>query len=292
MSNKQQPSIIITIDVEDWFQVENFKPWITKKSWNSREFRVEKNCHRLLDLFDEVPGVKVVTTFFILGWIAEKYPGIVREIVKRGHEVASHGFNHDLCTDLTPKVLLKDLIRSRECLEDIMGRQVQGYRAPSFSINNKILELVEQAGYAYDSSYNSFDHHGRYGKIDTQGKPCRGISIQVNDHFCELPVSNLESCGHTVPLGGGGYFRLFPFFLWRQGVKNILNRHGAYLFYMHPWEIDPEQPRVSQASPGFRFRHYVNLSTTVTKLTALIKAFDHCDFTTCSRYLGIGDKQI
>ncbi|MFK5954680.1 MAG: DUF3473 domain-containing protein [Desulfobacterium sp.] len=279
-------TILLTVDVEDWFQVENFKPWISRSSWNGRELRVEQNCHRLLDLFEGVPGVRVRATFFILGWIAERLPGLVQEIVSRGHEVASHGVNHELCTSLSPRTLFNDLDRSRKVLEDLIGVQVLGYRAPSFAISNQILSLVDKAGYAYDASYNSFEHHGRYGKIDIRGKPRQGIAIEINGHFRELPVSNLNLSTHTVPLGGGGYFRLFPFLLWQQGVHRILAREGVYHFYMHPWEVDPDQPRVRRASAGFRFRHYVNLGTTSTKLSAMIKAFDHCKFATCSQYLG------
>jgi len=212
MTNKQAFSILITVDVEDWFQVENFKPWIAHTSWDSRDLRVEKNCHRLMDLFDSIPGVRVRATFFILGWIAVRLPKLVKEIQRRGHEVASHGFGHDLCTHLSRKYLLEDLIRSRKILEDITGNPVKGYRAPSFAINNEILFLIEQSGYAYDSSYNSFDGHGRYGSIDVAGKKRNGIAIEFSDTFQELPVSNFVFKDKTFPLGGGGYFRLFPFF--------------------------------------------------------------------------------
>lgn len=287
MPNKQERSILITVDVEDWFQVENFKPWISYGSWDIRELRVEKNCHRLMDLFDDVPGVRVRATFFILGWIALRLPGLVKEIERRGHEVASHGLRHELCTRLARKDLLTDLIRSRKLLEDITGNPVKGYRAPSFAINNEILELVEKSGYAYDSSYNSFDGHGRYGSIDIAGKKRKGIAIEFSDGFCELPVSNLVLKSRVLPLGGGGYFRLLPFLFFKRGIQYLLRTDNTFVFYMHPWEIDSNQPRVGDASMGFRFRHYVNLERTEHKLRALITSFRHCDFMTCSNLLDI-----
>lgn len=279
--------ILITVDVEDWFQVENFKAWISRESWPRRELRVEKNCNRLMDLFDEIPGVQVRATFFILGWIAERLPDLVREIEKRGHEVASHGFDHDLCTALSPGALREDLDRSRKCLEDITGSRVIGYRAPSFAVTDEILEVIKHSGYLYDSSYNSFDAHGRYGTINIKGKKQTGGAIQMADTFHELPVSNFSWNHRTIPLGGGGYFRLFPGWIFRLGVKQVLKRQNAFVFYMHPWEIDADQPRVIQASPGFRFRHYVQLDQTEQKLAALIRTFRTCSFQTCAGYLGV-----
>ncbi|SMC50490.1 polysaccharide deacetylase family protein, PEP-CTERM locus subfamily [Desulfocicer vacuolatum DSM 3385] len=280
-------TILITVDVEDWFQVENFKPWIARSSWHSRELRVEQNCHRLLDLFDGVSGGKVRATFFILGWIARKCPDLVKEIANRGHEVASHGVDHELCTKMTDKALFHDLVRSRKLLEDIISLPVVGYRAPSFAINDKILNIVEQSGYLYDSSYNSFNRHGRYGIIDTDRKHVNGISLRLSDAFHELPVSNLVLSDQVIPMGGGGYFRLLPFFAIKQGVRWILKKQAAYVFYIHPWELDPDQPRVNQAHGGFRFRHYINLADTQEKLTKLIRSFSYCDFKTCSGFLGL-----
>ena len=280
-------TILLTVDVEDWFQVENFKPWISKSSWDGRELRVEKNCHGLLDLFDGVTGVRVRATFFILGWIAQKCPDLVKEILTRGHEVASHGLDHELCTAMTPRALFNDLEKSRKMLEDLTGNRVAGYRAPSFAINDEILGIIEKSGYLYDSSYNSFERHGRYGTIDAGKGQRNGIAIQLSDNFQELPVGNLVVAGQTIPLGGGGYFRLFPFFLLKQGIRAILKKQGAYVFYVHPWELDPDQPRVSQAHRGFRFRHYVNLGKTQEKLDLLLRSFGYCDFSTCSHFLGL-----
>ncbi len=287
MPDKQVFSILLTVDVEDWFQVENFKPWIAYDSWDSRELRVEQNCHRLMDLFDSIPGVSVRATFFVLGWIALRLPRLVKEIQRRGHEVASHGFSHDLSTHLSRKDLLGDLIYSKKLLEDLTGNLVKGYRAPSFAINNEILSLIEDSGYAYDSSYNSFAGHGRYGSIDVTGKKCNGIAIEISEGFSEIPVSNLVLKDRVFPLGGGGYFRLLPFSFFKHGIRHVLKTKNAFVFYMHPWEIDAEQPRVVQASAGFRFRHYINLERTEKKLRALISSFRACKFFTCSGFLGL-----
>lgn len=277
-------SILLTFDVEDWFQVENFKPYIEFSTWNSFELRVEKSTRVILALLDSFP-FKPKATFFILGWIAEKLPGLVREIQKLGHEVASHGTNHHLCTFLGEKELLQDLMDSRKQLEEITGHKISGYRAPSFAVSDAILQLIEKAGYTYDSSYNSFSAHGRYGIIDlSRAKKEEGL-FKTSDHFYELPLSNLNLFGKIFPLGGGGYFRLYPFALFKWGMKSILEKENCFTFYAHPWEFDPDQPRVEQASPGFRFRHYINLDKTETKLGALIDTFSDCDFITCSEYI-------
>ncbi|MDX9785242.1 MAG: DUF3473 domain-containing protein [Desulfobacterales bacterium] len=279
-------TILLTIDVEDWFQVENFKSVIPYATWNDRELRVERNTHRLLDLFDAV-DLNPKTTFFILGWIAKQLPHLVKEIHNRGHEVASHGFAHELCTKIQPSEFKEDLIGSKHFLEDLIGAPVIGYRAPSFSINMDLLRIIEDCGYQYDSSYNSFGMHGRYGKVDFSGFRKTGIAYAVSDSFHELPVSNLTLNKHVLPWSGGGYFRLMPFSLFKLGVKKILNNTSAYLFYMHPWEIDPNQPRVTGIPRSYQFRHYVNLQKTYARLYRFIKAFNHCQFITLRDYLNM-----
>ena len=326
-------SILITVDVEDWFQVENFKQHIPFSSWDSRELRVEKNTHRLLDLFDSAalhnqqpttnntPPKKICATFFVLGWLAERLPNLIREIHTRGHEVASHGYLHNLCNLESKEDLRKDLVESKKLLEDIIGAPVVGYRAPSFSVTNDILKMIEDCGYQYDSSYNSFEMHGRYGKLTVDNYPQKGIAYQVSESFYELPISNLKpfsqkfyngngtvnSAGPTnlsssseptthnkqsliLPFGGGGYFRLMPFAVFKHGVKHILKKENAYLFYMHPWEIDPNQPRVESAPPFFKFRHYINLAETYKKLQRLLCTFNNYYFCTCSEFL-VGPKK-
>ena len=281
----------MTFDVEDWFQVENFKEYIPFSSWNDRELRVEKNIHLILDLLDSF-SFQPKATFFILGWIAEKLPGMVREIHKRGHEVASHGTLHHLCTSLSFKELEQDLKSGKTILEDIISHDVYGYRAPSFAINNNILKIIRDAGHVYDSSYNSFAMHGRYGTIDASCKNKKGIAYKISDNFFELPISNLSINKRIFPLGGGGYFRLIPFPLFKLGMNQVLNKDKAFLFYSHPWEFDPYQPKVEQASTGFKFRHYINLNKTQKKFESMIKNFHNSQFATCIDYLKLKNSEI
>jgi polysaccharide deacetylase family protein (PEP-CTERM system associated) len=288
-------SVLITIDVEDWFQVENFKPWIAFSDWSSLELRVETNIHRLLDLFESTGNVRA--TFFILGWIANRLPHLLREILARGHELASHGDNHQLSSRLSAGELKRDLSDSKKRIEDIGGTAVEGFRAPSFSISAAALEWIARIGYRYDSSYNSFSLHGRYGKIGLEGCARVGAAYRLGENFFEIPLSNmpLPALGRLarpgrlnhacLPWGGGAYFRFLPLKVFLWGVRRILNRDGAYIFYMHPWEVDPGQPRVSAASLGRRLRHYTQLRATISRLEKMIRHFRHCRFVTCREYL-------
>ncbi len=286
MKNKTpNKSILLTFDVEDWFQVENFKGYIPFSSWPSFDLRVETNTHTILDLLDSF-DFRPKATFFILGWIAKRVTDLVRQIHNRGHEVASHGISHYLCTHQSLGELSEDLSASKKLLEDLTGEGVYGYRAPSFAVNDKILELIQRAGYLYDSSYNSFAMHGRYGRLDLSQAEKQGAAFELFPDFFELPVSNLSLGTRIFPLGGGGYFRLIPFQLFKQGMKSVLNKDDAFVFYSHPWEFDPDQPRVKQASTGFKFRHYTNLGRTRKKLYSLIDTFSRCEFLTCKNYIG------
>jgi len=278
-------TILLTFDVEDWFQVENFKEYIPYSTWSTRELRVEKNTIELLDLLDNAQS-PVRATFFILGWIAERYPDLVCEIHRRGHEVASHGYDHHLCYNQTPDDLRRDLVKSKELLEDVIGQDVFGYRAPSFSITDEALAIVRETGYLYDSSYNSYGGHGRYGAITLPKTKKQNSSLYaLSASFYEIPVSNLKICGRTIPWGGGGYFRLLPALLHRAGIKRILQQNGCFTFYMHPWEIDPDQPRVKEAKPFFRFRHYVNLGRAKKKLEKLVASNREYSFQTCMEFI-------
>jgi polysaccharide deacetylase family protein (PEP-CTERM system associated) len=277
--------ILLTVDVEDWFQVENLRLHFPPHTWDSCEFRVEDNTHILLDLFDHF---HVSATFFVLGWIAERCPGLVKEIKTRGHEVASHGYGHRLCYKLSSSELKKDLYRSKALLEDITGKPVYGYRAPSFSITQELVDLLKELGYRYDSSYNDFSIHSRYGKMDSNRQHFPNERSNGENSFAELPISNLKLCGKSIPWGGGGYFRLLPFWLFKQGVVQILRRQEYYLFYCHPWEFDPDQPRVEGMRLDRRFRHYVNLAETSDRMRCLLSSFRQHKFITCSRFLALG----
>lgn len=281
--------VLLTVDVEDWFQVENFRRHIAYSSWSSHEMRVETNTRLLLDFFDSCRGLNgngaPKVTFFVLGWLARKLPGLVREIQSRGHEVASHGYLHRLTHHTSPADLQKDLKDSKQILEDILGSQVLGYRAPNFSISKGVLEAVEEAGYRYDSSFNSFRMHGRYGWIELRGTKRIGVAFPISDRVCELPISNLKIGRCTVPVGGGAYFRFLPVSLFALAVRSLLETNKAYVFYIHPWEIDHAQPRVKQASWFSKCRHYHNLKRTLPKLRVLMGNLRDCRFVTCRRYL-------
>ncbi|MBA3012822.1 MAG: DUF3473 domain-containing protein [Desulfobacula sp.] len=280
----EKPSILLTFDIEDWFQVENFKSHIQFSTWNSLELRVEKSTLRILDLLDFF-SFKPRATFFVLGWVAEKCPRLVREISNRGHEVASHGYGHDLCPQLDKDLLIQDLHISKALLEDITGKEVVGYRAPSFSINDEVLALIQDAGYLYDASYNSFEAHGRYGRLDLSNAPKNQGLYQLGENFFELPVSNLSLFNHILPLGGGGYFRLIPFSMFQLGITAVLKKENAFVFYAHPWEFDPDQPRVNLAELSLKFRHYVNLSRTKNKMEAMIRRFSSMNFKTAMGHI-------
>jgi polysaccharide deacetylase family protein (PEP-CTERM system associated) len=199
--------------------------------------------------------------------------------------VASHGYYHNLCNECSSKDLRADLIKSKKLLEDIIGAPVVGYRAPSFAIDDDILKTIEECGYNYDSSLNSFGMHNRYGQVDLSRNSKKGIAVEISDNFYELPISNMTLANRIFPLGGGGYFRLIPFFLFKKGIQSILKKENACLFYMHPWEIDPEQPKVNEVSKFYKFRHYINLSKTHSKLSKFLEAFNQCYFLTSYEYL-------
>ncbi len=291
MESAEKKTVLITIDVEDWFQVENFKNYINFSSWDTREIRVEKNIHTILDILAQCPS-NPRATFFILGWVAKRFPGLVRHISEQGHEIASHGFSHELCTKMSKKELLGDLQASKSLLEDITGVEIIGYRAPSFAVDNSILDIIKEAGYIYDSSYNSFSMHDRYGVIDLTKAQQFGNLYKISENFFEIPISNFTIGDKILPLGGGGYFRLIPFWIFKLGMQKVLNKDNSFLFYTHPWEFDPEQPRVPEAPRNFKFRHYINLKRTGAKLTALLETFRQHAFFSCSTYLNDVYKSI
>lgn len=261
----------LTVDVEDYFQVNAFKDCISPSSWDSYPLRVVENTTRILDLFDEF-GVKA--TFFILGWVAERSPQLVRDIDARGHNVASHGYAHQLVYSLTPEEFRDDVSRTKAILEDCIGKPVVGYRAPSYSITRDslwALDILAETGHTFDSSIFP-TYHDVYGIPDAQRQP-HTLQTASGD-LLEFPLTTypISFLGKrmNLPVAGGGYFRLFPVSLVSGALRNVNAQEKLpVIFYFHPWEVDPDQPRVPNAGLRSRFRHYVNLHKTEDKLRVL-----------------------
>ena len=259
---------VMSVDVEEWFQVENLKPVIDRRSWNRQSSRVERNVDRLLEL---MAGHDVRSTWFILGWVAERRPGLVRRIADAGHEVASHGYDHDLLDDLSPESFRADVQRSKDLLEEIAGAAVTGYRAPSFSIKEWALPILRDVGFEYDSSYFPTVGHDRCGRLD--GLATQAPVAEVLPGLFEIRISSLSVGSVFLPWGGGGYFRLLPYSLFRAGARRIQRSGRPYVFYIHPWEIDPDQPRPKGLPPVYRFRHYVGLGRCEDRFKSLLADF-------------------
>ena len=258
----------LTIDVEDYFQVSALAPHIDRASWDSRPCRVENNVQRLLALFER-RGAHA--TFFTLGWVAERYPQLVRDIVAGGHELASHGYGHLRASEQSPEEFRQDLLRAKGILEDIAGQAVLGYRAPSFSIgttNPWAFDVLLETGHRYSSSVYPVKHD-HYGMPDAPR-----FAHRTPQGLVEVPVTTLRLLNRNLPSSGGGYFRLLPYGVsrWMLRRVNHVERQPA-IFYFHPWEIDPDQPRVPGTSLKTRFRHYVNLDKTEARLDRLLGDF-------------------
>ena len=258
----------LTIDVEDYFQVSAFAPHIARQSWDSRECRVERNVGRILDM---LAAHQITATFFTLGWIAERYPRLIRQIVAQGHELASHGYGHERASDLSQPAFLEDITRAKAILEAIGGVAVRGYRAPSFSIgagNLWAFDSLLQAGYRYSSSIYPI-RHDHYGMPDAPR-----YAHAVRPGLLEVPISTLRVFERNFPSSGGGYFRLLPYALSRWMLKRINARERqSGVFYFHPWEIDAAQPRIPGIGWKTRFRHYVNIPRMEGRLERLLGDF-------------------
>jgi len=260
---------LMSVDVEDWFQVENLRGAIARDTWNERELRVEKNVELILDIL-AASGTKA--TFFTLGWVAERVPGLVKKIHSAGHEVASHGYGHDLIYNLTEDQFREDVTRSKKLLEDITGQPVIGYRAPNFSITDWAIDILRETGFKYDSSLFPSMAHDRYGKLK-KFKVEDSRWFELAPGFHQVLLSCLPLGGRNLPWAGGGYFRLIPYPIFQRGVRRILRLKQAYCFYIHPWEFDPGQPRVTGIKASYRFRHYNNLERTEKRFRALVNDF-------------------
>lgn len=259
---------LITVDVEDWFHTSALERYIRPESWDDLESRVSSNVRRVLQILD---AHQVCATFFVLGWVAERHPELVREIAAKGHEIASHGYRHRLVYDLTPDQFRDYLVRSKAILEDIIDRPVAGYRATSFSIVKKTLwalDLIKEAGFVYDSSIFPIGYHDLYGIAGFPRYPYAHANGLV-----EIPPSTLKMLGKNIPFGGGGYFRLYPYWITNLGIRRINQEGYPAMVYLHPWELDPYCPRVAQADGRTRFRQYINLRKTEPRLVRLLKDF-------------------
>jgi len=264
----------LTIDVEDYFMVSAFADVIRFEDWHIYESRIENNTYKVLDLLDEH---KVKATFFVLGWVAEHYPGLVRDIHGRGHEVACHGYNHRLVYNLSPAEFREDVKMARNLIEDVTGEPILGYRAASYSITRDSLwafDVLIEEGFAYDSSIFPV-HHDRYGIPDAD-RFCHEIS-RPSGTIKEFPMSTLRfrilNFESRIPIAGGGYLRLLPLKFIEWGIRRLNEKEKQpAVLYIHPWEFDPEQPRLKGSLLSV-FRHYVNLDTTALKIRSIFNSF-------------------
>jgi polysaccharide deacetylase family protein (PEP-CTERM system associated) len=261
----------MTVDVEDYFHVAALADSIDRSRWSEMEYRAEQSTTRLLDLFDQT-GIKA--TFFVLGWVAKRSPALIKEIHRRGHEIASHGMSHKLVFNQTPEEFRAETLESKALLESLIGAPVLGYRASTYSITARslwALDVLREAGFAYDSSIFPI-RHDVYGIPDAPQAPAL-IGTPKGSSIVEFPMSTAPLFGLRVPVSGGGYFRLLPYWLTRAGLRKLNEQLGRpFIFYLHPWEIDPRQPRV-EAKLTSRIRHYTNLHRTEARLRRLISEF-------------------
>ncbi len=258
---------LLSIDLEDWFCVSNFDDVLPREVWDACELRVEGSTRKLLDLFD---AHDVRATFFVLGWVAERVPRLIRDIHEAGHEIACHGYHHHRIGQLDPERFDADLGRALAILRPLCG-EVVGYRAPSFSLTRDTMwavPILRRHGIRYDSSIFPFGAHPEYGIADAPVEP-----YWLDDGLLEIPMSVVEVAGRRIPCTGGGYFRLYPYRLSEALVRRSNDQGRPVVFYAHPWEFDPDQPRMP-LSPIKRFRHYNHLGSTLSRLDRLLGAFE------------------
>jgi polysaccharide deacetylase family protein (PEP-CTERM system associated) len=262
-----------SVDVEDYFQVGAFAKIISLKDWDAWPPRVVENTKRILGILAAAPK-PVKATFFVLGWIAERFPNLVSEIARQGHEIASHGYGHQLVYTLTEDEFRNDVRSTKKMLQDQSGQSVTGYRAPSFSIIKRTPwahRILAEEGYTYDSSVFPI-YHDLHGN---PGAPREIHTIQTGaGSILEFPPAVITRFGKNIPTGGGGYFRFFPYFMTARWLREINTLGKPFVFYIHPWEVDPDQPHIPGASFKSRFRHYLNLKQTASRLEKLLRQFD------------------
>lgn len=269
-----------TVDVEDYFQVEALSEKVNRKDWGKFESRVEKNTDVIMSILDEN---NISGTFFILGWVAKRHPNIVKNISDAGHEIASHGMSHQLIYNQSPEVFRNETRDSKKLIEDLCQKEVIGYRAATYSITKKslwALDILAEEGFKYDSSIFPM-RHDRYGIPDINPLP-HLLTTPNGLNLVEFPITTVKTKHLTLPVAGGGYFRIFPYMYTRWGLKRTNKNNQPFVFYIHPWEVDPEQPRVDGLSTLSKFRHYSNLKICHKRLEKLTRDFD---FTTMDKVL-------
>ena len=260
----------MTVDVEDYFHVSAFEENITRADWASLELRVERNTYRLLELFEQY---NVKSTFFTLGWVAERYPQLINRIISEGHELACHGYEHIRVTEQTPDQFRTDIIRTKKILEDLGGKEILGYRAASYSINTENLwahDILAEEGFKYSSSVYPVKHD-LYGIPDAPRfsyQPIKGSD------FLEIPISTIKFGQKNIPCGGGGFFRFYPYMFSKWAFHHINSSNQSAIFYCHPWEIDPKQPRQEGLNFKTKFRHYLNLHKMEQRISCLLTDFN------------------
>ena len=264
-------TVLLSFDVEDWFQVENLRSLHPPDSWEAQPLRIEIGTRRVLEILNRH---QVKATFFTLGWIARRVPRLIRDIAAEGHEIASHGSSHVMPIEQSIEQFRLDIREAKALLEDLVGAPVRGYRAPSFAIDDARLRVVFEEGHLYDSSHNPVARHDRYGKLGGFGRelaPDVHALIGGGYEF-SIPLARLGPL--AIPAGGGGYFRLYPGPLFRALARRARRNGGPVVLYLHPWEFDPDQPRVEGELPAsYRFRHYQNLGRTSPRLDQFIRSF-------------------
>lgn len=280
----------MTIDVEDYFHVSAFAAHVRPSEWDGYECRVEANTEKLLDVFD-TGGIKA--TFFVLGWVAERYPALVKGIAARGHEIACHGYSHRLVYDQSPAEFRAETELSKRVLEDLVQMPVQGYRAASYSITAKsmwALDTLVELGFTYDSSIFPV-RHDRYGVPGSPREPYR-LRTPAGYSILEFPLTTVELGRYRLPVSGGGYFRLFPYFLTKMALASVNQRERRpFIFYLHPWEVDPAQPRI-ETTWFSRFRHYNNLDQCEPRLRRLMADFDFGTVSEILQNLGLSEEPV
>lgn len=271
---EHKPVGVVSVDVEDYFHAESFSDIVERSRWDSYASRVERNTRRLLEVLAKL---NVRGTFFVLGWVAERFPGLVREIAAGGHELGCHSYWHRLIYKLDPAEFREDTRRAKDVIEQISGEPVRGYRAPTYSVVDGslwALEILSELGFSYDSSIFPI-HHDRYGIPDAPRAPFRFQT--PSGSMTEFPITTFRLAGHNLPVGGGGYLRLLPQIYTRLGLQRVQREGLPSVIYIHPWEIDPDQPRLAGRLSS-RLRHYTNLSRALERFQSVLQAGSYTSF--------------